>query len=256
MSFVAVNGIDVHHEITGSGEPLVLVHGWGADGTMYEEQRELSKRFTLLLYDQRGHGRTSKSPDDSLYTIKQFAEDLRALLDALGWEKVFLAGHSMGGSVALRFALDHPEYVRKLVLASTFAKRRLALGERLQLSLARLVPMRLIAVPFAKSCMAKPDPDLVRRIVAFYERAGKNTLLRAARSIGEVDFTDELGNVRAETLVLHGDRDDKVPFENCEALHRGIPGSTLTILRECGHSVNWEKPGEFNAALGEFFSRK
>ena len=256
MAFVAVNGIDVHYEILGSGEPLVLVHGWGADSTMYEEQRELSKRFTLLLYDQRGHGRTSKSPDDSLYTIKQFAEDLRALLDALGWKRVFLAGHSMGGSVALRFALDHPEYVGKLVLASTFAKRRLAFGERLQLSLARVVPMKLIAVPFAKSCMVEPDTALVRRIVAFYERAGKNTLLRAARSIGEVDFTGELGNVRAETLVLHGDRDDKVPFENCEILHRGIPGSTLTILRECGHSANWERADEFNAVLGEFLLRK
>ena len=107
--------IELHCEETGSGEPLVLLHGNGEDGTYFAHQiAHFSQRFRVLALDTRGHGKSPRG--EAPFTIRQFARDLLAFLDARGIERAHLLGFSDGGNIALVFALAHPERVGKLVL--------------------------------------------------------------------------------------------------------------------------------------------
>lgn len=118
MGLIKVNGIDMYYEIHGSGEPLVLIEGLGYATWMWYEQIEvLSKHFKVIVFDNRGVGKT-EMPDEE-YTIELFAADTAELLDALEIKKAHILGVSMGGYVAQEFALRYPEYVDKLILCST-----------------------------------------------------------------------------------------------------------------------------------------
>jgi pimeloyl-ACP methyl ester carboxylesterase len=255
MALCRLTDVNLYYEIIGKGPTVVLVHGWGADSTMYDEQKAaLSKHFELIVYDHRGHGRSSKSKEKQTYTIDQYADDLRGLLDALKKKKVHVVGHSMGGIVALNFAIRYPRYVNKLILASTFAERRISLGEKIQLFLARFIPLPLIARPFAKSCLMEPDEEQVTRIINYYTAAGKKTLLFSAENFGGINYVKELPSLKMKTLIIHGDEDQAVPYEKGMALHRGITGSKLATIEGAGHSLNWENKDEFNAVIIDFLT--
>src|SRR5208337_2487529 len=123
MPTVKVNDINMYYEVSGEGEPLVLIAGLGTDLTVYERVIGcLSKKFRVLAFDNRGVGRTDKP--DIPYSIEMMADDTAALMNAAGFRKAHVLGISMGGRVAMGLALQHPEMVRSLVLASTFARKR------------------------------------------------------------------------------------------------------------------------------------
>lgn len=107
--------ISLYYEKRGAGEPLVLLHGNGEDGSYFLHQMEaFSREFLVYALDTRGHGRSPRG--SAPFTISQFAEDLLAFLDEQGLKRVNLLGFSDGGNIALTFALRHPERVRRLVL--------------------------------------------------------------------------------------------------------------------------------------------
>jgi 3-oxoadipate enol-lactonase len=109
-----VNGASLYYEITGKGTPIVFLHGFTCDHRNWDPQvKYFSKKYKVITYDARGHGRSSM-PDTIPYS---YAEDLAALLGYLKIEKAVVVGHSMGGAPALFYTLDHPEKVLALVLA-------------------------------------------------------------------------------------------------------------------------------------------
>src|SRR5690349_12387575 len=115
------NDIDVAWFEAGRGEPLVLVHGLADDHRAWRRSLpELMLRHRVVLYDLRGHGETTLGKPDG--TLRQLGEDLVALLDALEIERARIAGFSLGGTVAMRAAIDHPERVDRLVLVATSSR--------------------------------------------------------------------------------------------------------------------------------------
>ena len=109
---VNVNGVSLPYEITGSGEPLVLIHGWAVHMGFWDTDIEtLARHYTVIRYDRRGFGRATGKPD-----ITADAADLKALLDTLGIPRAHIMGHSQGTIVALTFAVRYPEIVDALIL--------------------------------------------------------------------------------------------------------------------------------------------
>ena len=253
MPHMYVNGADIFYEIEGSGPDLVLLHGWGADNTVYDEQMEdFTRYFRVVRYDHRGHGKSSRVPGGTTYTIEQYTRDLKTLLESLGMGRVFLLGHSMGGAVALNFAIAFPESVNRLVLASTFAERKISLQERLQLILARLLPVSVITRPFTRGGLNNPTEEYMKRVTDYYINAGKETLMKSAMNIGNINYRDNLERVKAKTLILHGDCDASVPIENSRILNEGIADSRFHVIEGGNHAVNWENREEFNRTVLDF----
>ena len=115
------NGIEINYQVQGSGEPLLLIGGLGADMFLWFRQiPELSRHFQVIAFDSRGSGESSK-PDEP-YSIEMFAADTAGLLQALGIERTHILGASLGGLIAQEFALAYPHMVNKQVLVATAAK--------------------------------------------------------------------------------------------------------------------------------------
>ena len=121
MPKVKVGDIEMNYECQGEGEPVVLVTGFGADLFAWALQvPELSQNYQVYTIDNRGVGDTDKPAGP--YTIKMMADDTAGFFDAVGIENAHLVGHSMGGMISQRFALDYPEKLRSLTLAATFCR--------------------------------------------------------------------------------------------------------------------------------------
>ena len=115
------DGADLYYERLGSGPPLFLVPGLGGDSRWWgENAAELARRFTVVVHDHRGTGRSSLSR--ITYSVSQMADDALQLIEGLGYDKVHWCGHSTGGAMGQVLAIEHPERVDRLVLSATWAK--------------------------------------------------------------------------------------------------------------------------------------
>lgn len=260
MPAVASNGISLYYEIYGDGPPLVLISGLGGDRTFWSASVErLSPRFRVIVFDTRGIGK-SDAPREP-YTMEQFADDLAGLLDAIGIERAHVLGFSMGGNIALAFALRYPERVDKLVLASSFAvmnkQARLFLDAVLSVyeggATSKMMFDLIAPWLFSASFLDAPanaaylqydenDPDQQ----PFY--AWKNQYLAQQA----FDVVSRLREIEKPTLVISGQMDRLAHEEDSvllaekikNAIHRSIPGS--------GHLVNYEDPDSFHDSILAF----
>lgn len=116
-----VNDIDLYYEIQGDGEPIMLLHGLALDSSIWKEMVELyATQAQFILLDLRGHGQSETGEADG--SMEQFADDVLGLIDELGFQKVTLAGHSMGGYIALAFAEKYPERLENLIMVTSNAR--------------------------------------------------------------------------------------------------------------------------------------
>lgn len=211
--------------------------------------------------DLRGHGSGPTGPGP--WFLHHYVEDLVAWLDHKGLERVVLCGLSMGGYIALQFALEHPERLAALVLADTRAdadsneakdKRFASVKQILQGGMAGFAP------GFAKNALGattqREQPALVDRVEAMMMA---NRPEHAALVLGALaarkDASADLGRIRCATLVLVGEEDKVTPVEAAEALAKGISGAKLRVIPRAGHFANLEQPAAFNEALAAFLGR-
>ena len=127
MAYITRQGVRIHYQLTGRGEPLILQHGFSMsleDWREYGYVDSLKKHFRLILLDARGHGASDKPHDSAAYTLETMVGDFVALLDELKIERAHYWGYSMGGGLGFGFARYHPERIRKLIIASSGAVRQ------------------------------------------------------------------------------------------------------------------------------------
>ncbi len=206
---VRVGDISIYYEIHGTGTPLVLIGGLGADLTMLAAiTAELAENHQVLTFDNRGAGR-SEQPDQP-YTIAQMANDTAGLMDALNLSRADIMGFSMGGRIALELALSRPERVRRLVLVSTSARRRR------QITMS--APMRVMW--------------LLRWIPALRKRYPQSNAAHRHQRQATLDYdaSDRLEALRVPALILHGRRDRTVPVELARELRAQIPAAQLALF--------------------------
>lgn len=260
MSKTRVRGIEMAYDVEGSGPPVLLLHGYPFNRSMWREQvLALRESFRVITPDLRGLGESEAAGDEPAPMI-EMARDVDALLDHLQVDRVVLGGLSMGGYVALAFVRRFPLRVRALVLADTRAQADTDEARASREEQARKIleqGMSAIAEDFLKKVLApetltgRPEErERVREMILSTKPEGAAAALRgmAARS----DQTSFLPNILAPTLVLVGSEDKLATPEDAELMRREIRGSRLETIEGAGHLSNIERPAQFNSALSEF----
>ncbi len=262
-------------EDAGAGErAFVLVHGFtGSRDDFREHVPELARLGRTIALDQRGHGGSSNSGRDEDYTLDGLVADLAAAFDALGLERADLLGHSLGGMVALRFALAHPARVASLVLMDTSPNPlRMPLPEKARAGIAALArergmgalfdSMRELAArnpalpPSAKRTQERMGTDVfwerIRRKIEAMDPVAWDALSRA---LGEqASVADRLGEIRCPTLVMVGAED--LPFlVPSDLMERGIPGARRVTIPDAAHSPQLENPPAWSESIRAHLAR-
>jgi pimeloyl-ACP methyl ester carboxylesterase len=266
MPFATVNKIQVHYEIYGAGDPVLMINGLSAPGINWLYQvRDLSQHFQLITFDNRGVGESARPPAE-VYPIAVMAEDAARLLQHLGIRRAHVVGASMGGAIAQELALRHPDLVRSLVLACTWAKgdgrfvhtveswvrlsRRLTLEERFR---DVLFPMVYSPAFFERPGALK---EVVMSVLAYPFPTTPEAMERQARGLlaWNGSRVKDLKRIKAPTLVLVGRDDILTPPAFARTLARLIPKGKLKIVPG-GHGFFIEEAKAFNRAVLAFLRR-
>jgi pimeloyl-ACP methyl ester carboxylesterase len=254
------NGTALYAHDSGSGEPLLLLHGVGlcADDWIGPASH-LGDRFRVIRVDARGHGRSSAPKGQ--WQLADFTADLAALLDRLEIGKVNLAGFSMGGLIAQAFTLHYPERVKKLaILAATTGRNENEQGsieERLNYLRAHHPGsyFRERACPrWFTDEFQIAAPDVVtycERVVAANDH---EAYIKAYEVLVNNDLADELPRIKQETLVLTGEHDIGAGPRAAELIASRIPKSRLIIVPRLRHHILLEAPDIVGGILREFFT--
>lgn len=250
----------VYFEKSGTGEPLVLVHGVGANLQSWDGVCEaLEKEFTILRLDLRGHGRSAHIDED--YSVDKFAADVIAVMDAAGVGKAHLAGFSLGGLITQRLATGWPERFSRIVILSAVAGRTPEEREKVVARLGMIREGGMTAITGAALDrwftpeFAERHPDLIERRVAELNAVHLPSYLEAYRVFGQTELVDTLSTITLPTLVMTGEFDQGSNVRMAETMHRLIPNSELRILPGLKHSVLVEAPDLIAAHFREFLMR-
>lgn len=260
MSWVVIEGTVIEYDDTGTGEPLVLVHGHPFDRSMWRPQvdRLAEAGWRVITPDLRGYG--SSAVVHAVTGLSTFARDIAGLLDHLGQRRAVLGGLSMGGQVVLECYRLFPGRVRGLVLADTSAPSESPEGARNRFETAtRLLRDGLhryaheVLPKMVARGTIRDRPEVAEHVLGMMR--GTSPLGAAAALRGRAarpSYVELLPHVAVPTLVVVGDEDEFTPIADAELIAARVPGATLEIIQGAGHLPNLERPAEFNAALTRF----
>ena len=257
---IAVDGGRLWYETAGEGAPVVLLHGGLWDSRMWDDQFEpLAERCQVVRYDLRGYGRSTR-PEASY----SHSDDLVAVLDHLDIERASLVGLSMGAAVAIDFTLEHPEKVHALVVAapglggyewSADLEKRYgpAQAARENGEIERAAELELAI--WTKASRKKEDfRDLRMREIA-RENAHQVALDPALRRALDPPAVGRLGEIKAPTLVISGDKDLPDVKKIAALLLAQIPDARRAVMQGADHVVNMRRPADFTARLLGFLDQ-
>lgn len=250
MEKVNINGVQIAYTRAGSGKPLILVHGYPLDHTIWDEVVPLLKNdFDLILPDLRGFGQSDVV--ESQYKIVDMAADIAGVLNHLGIEQTAIAGHSMGGYIALAFARAYAERTLGLGLVSSQAPNDSPERKQGRYEAAADI-MKSGVKPVADSMSAKLSPDervqaFVRNLIAAQNPAGLAGGLKAMAE--RDDSTSALSGFQFPVVLVHGEADALIPVQRAREIKEAIPNATLIELPGGGHMPMMEDPQATVTAL-------
>jgi 3-oxoadipate enol-lactonase len=263
MPYTAASGFRMYYEEHGSGFPLLLINGLGSDHLEWLHQLPaFEARFRTVVFDNRGTGRSDVPPGP--YTTAQMADDAASLLRDLGIARAHVVGVSLGGMIAQEVALRHPERVDGLVLGCTgpggelavrpspeaMAVFALATGKDREAELRRMLPFL-----YTDACLRERPEEVegfVRRRLD-HPTPPEGYLSQLAAAVAH-DASSRLEMIRARTLVVTGDADRLVDWENSLRLAGRIPGARLVVLPGAPHRLFAETADAFNREVLRFLS--
>jgi 3-oxoadipate enol-lactonase len=264
MTNVRVNDIDMHYVEAGTGEPVVLIMGFGGDHTAWSFQtRAFAERYRVIAFDNRGVGQTDTP--DCPYTTRMMADDTAGLMDVLGIDRAHVIGVSLGGMIAQELALARPERVRSLHLGCTLPRPdayTLALNaawREMRTSLGREAMLRALGLWLFAPVTYQERPDLVEAVLqnslANPYPQSLTGFLRQSEAVAAHDARERLGAIRCPTLVSVAEEDILVPPRFSREIAARIPGAALRIVPGAGHGYFLERADAFNALCLEFLAR-
>jgi pimeloyl-ACP methyl ester carboxylesterase len=255
MPLVKSNGTEIYFEERGEGEPLVLIMGLGADGSLWEEHvKAYEKHFRCILMDNRGAGRSGKPVGP--YSTLMMADDAIGVMDALKIQNAHISGISMGGAIAQEIALKCPERVRSITLVSTWSKcdaytsRIFEMFKSLiqtsdPVAFGRMLQLWIFSARYHENHM----DDLLRRegqnLSSPYPMPVHAFMAQCDACISH-DTLDRLDSIKIPALIAVGDEDIFTPIHFSQDIVKKIRNSELYMIKGSGHTHHWEKLDEFN----------
>lgn len=270
MPKAEVKEVNIYYKVHGQGEPLLLIMGLtGIQRAWVFQIRAFKKYYQVITFDSRGRGKTDK-PSES-YTVKVMAEDTIGLMDYLKVDKAHILGISLGGMIAQEMAINHPERVRKLILASTTAGGRAigdtplelqrAMGLKEGFSEANMRGVNFRSMDFEKVMRATVSLSFNKRLFRtvfvplskiHLKRIGLSNFMAQFVATRTHNTLGRLHLIEAPTLVITGTRDRLVPPHYSEVLASRIPHAKLVKVEGGSHSLFMEMRGRFNKEVLDF----
>jgi len=259
---VAVGDIEIAYQTLGEGDPLLLIMGYSGTMDLWapEMLKELASKYQVIIFDNRGMGRTTAS--DKEFTIELFADDTLGLLDALGIERAHVLGWSLGTYIAQEFTLRYPDRVEKLILyaGDCGGKDAIYPGPEIMEALgdtsasSRERGERLLATLFPEKWL-KEHPDPRTYFPEVTETSSPENIKRQYQSWQNWKGTySRLAKITQPTLLITGAEDVNTPWQNSLMLIELIPGAWLVQLEGGGHGVMYQYPNKFSRIILTFLA--
>ena len=269
--FVTIHGVGYHYtEYPAQGQDVVLLHGFASSTYTWEKVAPMlqANGYHVWALDMKGFGWSDK-PEDADYSPEQLLSEVNAWMDEMGLKKVVFVGNSLGGGIAWKMALVHPDKVKQLVLVDAAGFMHQMPG-----------PVRLAGLPGASSIAGMFfgrwaiqdilkqvyfDPALIRteQIDAYYDRLRTENALGAltslARSLSTLpseQYASSIAEIRVDTLIIWGRDDPWIPQEDAFKFKEAIPKARLEVIPFCGHIPQEENPEETARLIMEFVAKK
>ncbi|MEM8908072.1 MAG: alpha/beta hydrolase [Bacteroidota bacterium] len=262
--FVELVGMEVHYQVSGTGQPLVLLHGTGASVHTWDGWvASLSKDFQIIRLDLPGFGLTGKHYGNN-YSIQSYSDFLEAFVSKMGLDHFHLAGNSLGGHIAWHYALDHPNRVNRLVLLDATGYThpddqpplafRLAQNLILGKLMLRITPRSLFERSLREVYAddGKVTGALVDRYFDLFLRRGNRQAFVDRVKEKFVDRSAEIADIQAPTLILWGEADHWVPVTDAARFKEDLPNAELIIYPEVGHVPMEEIPEQSAQDVRQF----
>ncbi len=264
MPTVTVNGLDLHYREAGSGIPLFLIHGHTGSSRSWEPCLPvLSRHYRVIAPDLPGHGLSGRPGDPAAYAPEAMAEALYGLMEGLGLERCHLAGHSMGGMIAMLLALAYPERLRSLMLISTSAEAPETArtpGRARVLQIAREQGMEaaweaLQTADYVAAARFPDRPDLVQLRREQFLMTAREAFIYCSEAVSKhPPFLQDLERLSLPALIVCGE-DDTYFVEPSRRMHQHLRGSQLVFMPGCGHRPQFDRTEEFNRIVLDFLQR-
>ncbi len=265
---VAANNIEMNYELAGEGKCIVLIHGFSDNMNIWFGQTPvLSEKYKVLTYDVRGFGETRRVAGDAIesdtaYSMELFADDLRELMLALDIDRACVLGYSMGGRIALEFALRYPDAVNGIIFANSgigapptpdMVERRKMMAGVLEQGDNNMIAEIMTVASFS--------PDFGLRNPAAFQKYKEIKLqndpadyLKVMRAlIDALNSPPDLAQLECLALIIAGEQDGLMEPEALEFMRNAIEGAEVVTL-PTGHAAAIEMPEEFNKAVMDFMA--
>jgi len=258
---IHVNGITIAYNDRGTGLPIIFLHAFPLNRTMWAQQEEaLSSQFRVVTIDLRGHGES----DAPLwrYTLKQSADDVNALLNHLSIPQAVFAGLSMGGYILFAFYRKYAARVKGLILADTRAQADTAEGKEGRFQMAQIVYKKgpsaiadIMLLKLLSPTSIQTRPDLVHHVRAMIE--GNEISGIAGDLMAMADRPDSvplLSQITCPTQIIVGELDQATPPSDAKLMADHTPNARLALIPNAAHLANLEQPEAFNHIVATFAS--
>ncbi|PLT35403.1 alpha/beta fold hydrolase [Bacillus sp. V5-8f] len=265
MPFANHDDVSLYYEVHGEGDPLLMIMGLGYNSLSWHRTLPaLSKHFQVIVFDNRGVGKSSKP--EKTYSIEMMADDAKAVLDAASIDKAHVYGISMGGMIAQRLAINHPDRVRSLVLGCTTAGGPTHVQPSPQIMATMVARAALTGTPEENAWAAAPivysqsfidrhrdmiQEDIEQRIQIV---TPPHAYLSQLQACGAHNTSEELDKIKVPTLVIHGNADELVPYDNGKMLAERIKGAEFHTISGAGHIFFTEAVEESNDRVLQFLT--
>ena len=274
--YADVKGIKICYEILGEGEPVILVHGFGAKKETWIAQfKPLSEHFKVIRFDNRGAGKSDRPK--GAYTMEFFADDIVGLMDFLKIGKAHIIGWSLGGMIVQNFVLKYPNRVNKVVLINTNYGFPDEKGPEVYKNM-RIEEVKLKEVDpekafwdgtrtgfymkFRKQLEANPSKkwydlwsaeDLIRE--STIDPPTIEDIEVQAAALKTHHTLDRLDQIMSPTLLIASSHDRLTPQSSMEEIHSKIPNSTIEVIEKAGHNSPLSKAPEVNKIIIDFLNK-